>query len=109
MIAIYLRPDCTQAVKGRMKKGVLNIQEGVTLDESFLPNISQGGGMSEEAVGLLCDMFEKVHVSLKGKRDEFYVVLPDYVFSMVDCLQSLKKSIRKAARMSTSLQTSLLS
>lgn len=77
MIAIYLRPDCTQAVKGRMKKGVLNIQEGVTLDESFLPNISQGGGMSEEAVGLLCDMFEKVHVSLKGKRDEFYVVLPD--------------------------------
>lgn len=87
MIAIYLRPDCTQAVKGRMKKGVLNIQEGVTLDESFLPNISQGGGMSEEAVGLLCDMFEKVHVSLKGKRDEFYVVLPDYVFSMVDCFR----------------------
>ena len=37
MISVYLRPDATQVVRAKVKKGILNVQESKTIEKSFLP------------------------------------------------------------------------
>lgn len=86
MIAVYLRPDTTQAVKGRLKKDILTIQKAKEFPQSYLPKMNHGAvDVNEDTVEQFAQMFSDIKAAMRGKKEEFYLVLPDYMFAMVDC------------------------
>lgn len=88
MIAVYLRPDSTQVVKAKMKKGTLIIQANKTLPNVYLPGLSHDTtSLGDDVVDHLADMFAEVRNIVKAKKDEFYLILPDYMFAMEDCFR----------------------
>lgn len=88
MIAVYLRPDSTQIVKAKMKKGTLTVQANKTLPNVYLPDMSHDTiSLGDDVIDSLADMFATVKNVLKAKKDEFYLVLPDYMFAMEDCFR----------------------
>jgi hypothetical protein len=88
LIAVYLRPDSTQVVKAKMKKGTLVVQANRILSDVYLPDISHDTtSLDENAVNELADMFADVKSLMRAKKDEFYIVLPDYIFAMEDCFR----------------------
>lgn len=87
MISVYLRPDATQVVRAKMKKGILNVQSSKMIEKSFLPDMQVNGALPEDAPDLFEEMFKTVLGEMKAKREEFYLVLPDYLFLMEDCFR----------------------
>lgn len=87
MISVYLRPDATQVVRAKVKKGILNVQESKTIEKSFLPDMQANGAFPEDAPDLFEEMFKAVLGTVKAKKEEFYIVLPDYLFLMEDCFR----------------------
>ena len=80
MIGVYLRPDnFTQVVRGRVrKKSVLEIQESYILPKSYV-----WAWDITDPVGVLVVLFRDIRKQFGGKQEEIYLVLPDYLFSMI--------------------------
>lgn len=89
MIGVYLRPDITQVVRGRLrKKSVLEIQEARVISQSYLSALDFR--TEAEALQSIEDMaycFSDIREQVSGKREGIYLVLPDYLFSMIDCFR----------------------
>ena len=61
MIAVYLRPDSTQIVKAKMKKGTLTVQANKTLPNVYLPDMSHDTiSLGDDVIDSLADMFATV-------------------------------------------------
>ena len=84
MIGVYLRPDnFTQVVRGRVrKKSVLEIQESYILPKSYV-----WAWDITDPVGVLVILFRDIRKQFGGRQEEIYLVLPDYLFSMIDCFR----------------------
>lgn len=77
MIGIFFRSDATQVVLGKKQKKGIFIQECLTLP-SVLDAVKQGD--SEHIGQLFLDVLDRFHL----KNDEFYLSLPDELFT-IDC------------------------
>lgn len=99
MISVYLKPDSTQILQGEIRKGILRIQDYKTIEQSYLGCMN---GSDSEIREELSYFFSDIRGIYKSKTDEVYIVLPDYLFSVIDCFQTiddaqLEDSIAQAA------------
>ncbi len=85
MIAVYLRPDLTQIVVGQKKGKVLHIQEIKSIDQNYLQALELN---DNEAILELEYFFQDIKSITRRRDEEIYLVLPDYLFAMVDCFYS---------------------
>lgn len=91
MISIYLRPDKTQVVEATIKKNkTLRITKSFEVDSFFSgmtskrdPNYTDEDDCITELVNLFLTLRKKVSI----RSDEVYIVLPDFLFSVVDCFE----------------------
>jgi hypothetical protein len=87
LISVYLQPDITQIVRGRLRKDrTLDIQYSGMFSQSYL-QIFDKPSNDEEMVDDLARLFYDVKEMTAVKREELYLVLPDYLFTMVDCFR----------------------
>lgn len=104
MIAIYLSPDQTQVVRAKLKKNIcVNIQQSYCIEQSFLPNQTVD---TEDGANRCVDGFVELFQSVSGKHrnDDIYLVLPDYIFSMIDCFSFMTEDDIKAHIKATTQQ-----
>lgn len=89
MIGVYLRPDITQVVRARLrKKAVLEIQEARIITQSYLPALNfKTEADVRQRIEDMAYCFSDIREQVSGKREGMYLVLPDYLFSMIDCFR----------------------
>lgn len=94
MIAVYLQPEAVQMVRGKIRKdNHLEIQaaEEIKLPpgaKSYFDILLGRKNMShDEAAGELSLLFTDVQTAMKTRREEIYLVLPDFLFTLVDYFQ----------------------
>lgn len=95
MLAIYLQPDAIKVVQGKLRKdNSLDIQDYFHLQESedvlsgkeyldILTNSSEE--TYNEDLRRFSELFKIVKSTSKYKRESVYLVLPDFMFYMIDC------------------------
>lgn len=88
MIAVYLRPDYTQVVVARQKKKQLKIQSCKIIQHGNRDYLSCLENINQDTVQEFEGFFEDVKSISQRAGDEIYLVLPDYIFSMVNCFAS---------------------
>ena len=86
MIAVYMRPDYAQIVVAKRKKQKLKIQSCTTIKQNYLSCLEN---INPNTVSDLELFFEDVKSISQKSRDEIYIVLPDYIFSMINCFPSI--------------------
>lgn len=86
MIAVYMRPDYTQIVVAKQKKQKLKIQSCTTIKQNYLSCLES---INPNTVTDLEFFFKDVKSISQKSGDEIYLVLPDYIFSMVNCFPSI--------------------
>lgn len=86
MIAVYMRPDYTQIVVAKQKKQKLKIQSCTTIKQNYLSCLEN---INPNTVTDLEFFFKDVKSISQKSGDEIYLVLPDYIFSMVNCFPSI--------------------
>lgn len=101
MISLYLRPDKTQLVKAGLKKdrslyvsvatelqpylGLLIKDSNIVNHENFLEENEQ----DEAPMGAyLGDMFREAKAVTSFSGEEIYLVLPDSLFCLIDCIKN---------------------
>lgn len=90
MVSVYLQPTRTQLVRAKLRKdGTLQVQEYREISQSYLDIFDKLDSFSspEEAARDLSYLFSDIKEAMNIKRDGIYIVLPDYLFDYVDCLQ----------------------
>jgi len=91
MISIYLRPDKTQVVEAVIKKdNHVKISKALELDSfwgGFAYGRSQGYVDEESCVTELENLFISLRKKVSIRSEEVYIVLPDFLFSVVDCFE----------------------
>ena len=87
MIAIYVSPDQTQVVRAKLhKKERVVVQQICRIAESFLPQQAyETDDGANRCIDCFIDLFQRVGEQMKLRKDDVYLVLPDYLFSMIDC------------------------
>lgn len=87
MIAIYVSPDQTQVVRAKLhKKERVVIQQTCRIAQSFLPQQAyETDDGANRCIDCFIDLFQSVSEQIKLRKDDVYLVLPDYLFSMIDC------------------------
>lgn len=88
MIAVYLRPDYTQVVVARQKKKQLKIQSCKIMQHGNKDYLSELEHINQDSIQEFESFFEGVKSISQRPGDEIYLVLPDYIFSMVNCFAS---------------------
>ncbi|MBR3723322.1 MAG: hypothetical protein IKN12_11270 [Selenomonadaceae bacterium] len=95
MLAIYLQPDSVKIVQAKLRKdNILDVQDYLNAEESselsndkkyldMLLNFSEG--TYKEDVEAFAELFREIKKIPKYKRENIYIVLPDFMFYMVDC------------------------
>lgn len=86
MIAVYMRPDYTQIVVAKQKKQKLKIQSCTTIKQNYLSCLEN---INPNTVTDLEFFFKDVKSISQKSGDEIYLVLPDYIFSMINCFPSI--------------------
>ena len=90
MVSVYLQPTRTQLVRAKLRKdGILQVQEYREIPQSYLDIFDKLDSFpsAEEAARDLSYLFSDIKEAMNIKRDGIYIVLPDYLFDYVDCLQ----------------------
>lgn len=86
MISIYFRPDCTQIVQAVIQKDLsLKINDYAIVDDALEYIISDGAG--EDAK--LSRFFQQLKKEVDVAGDDVYIVLPDYIFSYIESIESI--------------------
>lgn len=85
MIGVFLRPDLTQIVIAGNKKKKLHITDCKVIRQNYLAALANEDMAAVEEWEYF---FRDIQSVTKRKKDEIFLVLPDYVFSMVDCFYS---------------------
>ncbi|MGL5258200.1 MAG: hypothetical protein ACRC76_14325, partial [Proteocatella sp.] len=93
MISLYLRPDKTQIVKGRLKKDkTLSVSCAMEI-QSYWAALTDAQNFSEEDFfdqsNDLGDLFKEIKTILPTLYEEVYVVLPDTLFCSINCGEGL--------------------
>lgn len=86
MIAVYMRPDYAQILVAKRKKQKLKIQSCTTIKQNYLSCLEK---INPDTISDLEFFFEDVKSISQKPVDEIYLVLPDYIFSMVNCFSSV--------------------
>lgn len=93
MISIYFRPDCTQIVQAVIQKDLsLKINDYAIVDDALEYIISDGAG--EDAK--LGRFFQQLKKEVDVAGDDVYIVLPDYIFSFIDSIESINDANLKS-------------
>ena len=90
MVSVYLQPTRTQLVRAKLRKDcILQVQEYREIPQSYLDIFDKLDSFpsAEEAARDLSYLFSDIKEAMNIKRDGIYIVLPDYLFDYVDCLQ----------------------
>ena len=105
MIAIYASPDQTQIVRAKLRKERLIIQRTDCLSESFLPHAAACDTEDDanRCIATFSSLFHCVQGNVKIRQDEVYLVLPDFLFTMIDCFgfdteEDIKSHIRSVTQ-----------
>lgn len=85
MIGVFLRPDYTQIIVGEKKKNRLHVIDYKVIEQNYLNALDMDAGA---AVDEWRYFFLDVQSITGRENDEIFLVLPDYVFSMMDCFYS---------------------
>lgn len=85
MIGVFLRPDLTQIVVAANKKKKLYITDCKVIRQNYLEALAKDDMAAVEAWEYF---FRDIQSFTKRKKDEIFLVLPDYIFSVVDCFYS---------------------
>ena len=82
MIAIYVSPDQTQVVRAKLhKKERVVIQQTCRIAQSFLPQQAyETDDGANRCIDCFIDLFQSVSEQIKLRKDDVYLVLPDYLF-----------------------------
>lgn len=91
MISIYLRPDKTQVVEASIRKNkTLRITKSFETDSFFSGMLSQRDSEytdEDDCITELSNLFLALRKKVAIRSDEVYIVLPDFLFSVVDCFE----------------------
>ena len=82
MISVYLSPDITQIIRAEKKKKSLVIKAYNSFPQSFLDAFDNLDNIDIEE---LEQMFVDIQEAISTKHDTVSIVLPDYLFEMIDC------------------------
>lgn len=85
MIGVFLRPDCTQVIVGEKKKKRLHVTDYKVIKQNYLKALKLDAISAVEAWRYF---FLDVQSVTGRENDEIFIVLPDYVFSLLDCFYS---------------------
>ena len=86
MIGVYLRPDMTQMIRGRLRKNnAFELQEHKSIPQSYLEVFNSSEVSRQELIEELAFFFDDIESMMNTRSEEIYLVLPDYLFSMCDC------------------------
>lgn len=86
MISLYLRPDKTQVVKGKIKKDkTISISDATEIQSYWTALTAQS--ICEENLHDLSNLFHEIKSIISTSYEEFYIVLPDSLFYMVKCAE----------------------
>lgn len=92
MISIYLRPDKTQVVEAELKKDkTLHVINAVEIDpffQGFTEPLTRGYDQGEDAaIAAFSKLFLTLRRYVSIRSEEIYIVLPDFLFSVIDCYE----------------------
>lgn len=91
MISIYLRPDETQVVEAEVKKDKCLYITRTFETDSFYDGILRPGdkGYADEETceAEITHMFTALSRNFRVRSEDVYIVLPDYLFSAVECYE----------------------
>lgn len=79
MIGIYLTPEKSQVVKARFKKDQIEIISHASIS-AYLDDIQRLN------VNQVIELFLEIKDIMSTKYEEIYMVLPDFLFSKIDCV-----------------------
>ncbi|MBR0328456.1 MAG: hypothetical protein IIX05_02785, partial [Selenomonadaceae bacterium] len=82
MIGVFLRPDYTQVIVGEKKKKRLHVTDYKVIEQNYLKALDMDASSAVEAWRYF---FLDVQSVTGRENDEIFMVLPDYVFSLLDC------------------------
>lgn len=99
MISLYLKPDETQVVRAEIKKNMTLSIKAVDSVSSYWQTLiaateEESGKVSAASVEL-SGLFREVRKAVSASNEEFYVVLPDSLFLMVDCVHESVEDMEK--------------
>lgn len=90
MIGLYLRPDKTQLVKGKLKKDkTLSISVATETQPYWDALTDQSGEFKEDEILDLSNLFREINTMVSTSYEEFHIVLPDSLFYMIDSAEFL--------------------
>ena len=91
MIGIYLRPDETQVVEADIKKDrrlhVSRTYEADSFFDGVLSPKDKGYIDEESCEAELANLFARLNKKFSLRSDNVYIVLPDFLFSAVECYE----------------------
>ena len=82
MIGIYINPDCTQIVKGKLNKNNILKVDFMTKLPSYWHELKTLEIYPETG---LARLFHELKRNTKTRYEEIYIVLADTIFSMISC------------------------
>lgn len=85
MIGVFLRPDYTQVIIGKKKKNMLHLTDYKVIEQNYLKALEMDAISAVEAWRYF---FQDVQSVTGRKNDEIFLVLPDYLFTTIDCFPS---------------------
>ena len=91
MIAVYIQPGYTQVVVAKQRKKQLKIQSCKIIQHGNKDYLSCLENINPDTIQDFQSLFEDVKSISQKPGDEIYIVLPDYVFLMVNCFGSTTK------------------
>lgn len=100
MLAVYLQPDSLKIVQGRLgKDNVLEIKDYRNLSNAVIGknyfNIliaASSAGKDKNSVDNFADLFREIKKISGYKRENVYLVLPDFLFYRIDCFSYDKEA-----------------
>lgn len=91
MIAVYIQPGYTQVVVAKQRKKQLKIQSCKIIQHGNKDYLSCLENINPDTIQDFQNLFEDVKSISQKPGDEIYIVLPDYIFLMVNCFGSTTK------------------
>ena len=88
MIAVYFRPDRTQVLSASIRKDKTFAVESYQEYDTALSYLTETGSAGLPNLGRFLEMLKK-HTDIGS--DDVYIVLPDYLFSYVDCIEYINE------------------
>ena len=88
MIAVYIQPGYTQVVVAKQRKKQLKIQSCKIIQHGNKDYLSCLENINQDTIQDFQNLFEDIKSISQKPRDEIYIVLPDYIFLMVNCFSS---------------------